>query len=156
MNIRKCRPIECFHEPTPEERLRAKQRNDRIVNKLLKRIEDKKMSETGWQLAAKAVQNTGMKIRRRAWSEFDFIFFDGRKWMNENNKARILVDFDDDDWQEYTEPKKERKTRVEKRYVRAWPREQYILLGEEAFEQPQDDWDAFLIKEVHIFEEIGE
>ena len=114
------------------------------------------MSETGWQIALKALKDSNVKIRRKAWEcDFCYIFFNGRNWENESghiSSPELYSEFYYEDWQEYTEPKKERKTRVEKRYAEVNNSHDSELIRF-LYSEPQTEWKAYAEIDVHVFEE---
>jgi hypothetical protein len=57
----------------------------------------------GWELAAKAIQNRDMKIRRKAWPESFYVYFSDERdeWLHNGFLDVFLHDFYKIDWEEY-------------------------------------------------------
>jgi hypothetical protein len=74
------------------------------------------MSESNLELAKRAVE-TGIKIRMSCWDTDTYVYFKAPYWYWDNgNRFNYDFDFYEGTWQEYKEPKPERKFRVETKY----------------------------------------
>lgn len=92
------------------------------------------MSNSNWEVAAKAIMNPGFKIRCTHWSKDGFVYYENGQWCNQDGRT-TNPSFSYGDWQEHKEPKPEKKFRVEKRYM---PLYTNYTTGSRSYKSPEN------------------
>ena len=99
-----------------------------------------------WQIIAKAVQNPGMKIRSKKWSNDNFIFYDDGSggWVSHKGIEYIFPSYLSlHEWQEYKEPEE-----MVKLYQVAYKQNSTNWIETEGFYEDAEGWgnNAFIIE----------